>query len=131
MRATDRSSASPHLMAALVVDLLELVDIDKHQRKRQPIGHASLYLTLEVLLKMGVIGQAGQRIAHDKIASRDFDVRCGDPREQRHVLFVLGREAVSLCVCGADDTEHDVPSDKRNADEGAEFLLLTRTRRIA
>jgi hypothetical protein len=49
-------------MALAVIDRLELVEIDEHQRQRRPVAHGGLDLTVELLVEGAMVAQPGERI---------------------------------------------------------------------
>ena len=49
-------------MAQGVVDLLEFVEVDEHQRQRRSVAIGFLDLLLEPILEHAAVGQGGERI---------------------------------------------------------------------
>ena len=64
-------------VAGAVVDLLELVQVDEHERERDLVAGCALDLAVELLLEGAVVAEAGQRVAQrvgDRLLVADLQV---------------------------------------------------------
>src|SRR3712207_6928366 len=58
------------VVAERVVDLLEVVDVEQHERSAAAVAGGALELALERLVEVAPVVQAGERVAHGLLAAR-------------------------------------------------------------
>jgi hypothetical protein len=58
----DLEDAVAERVAVLVVDLLEAVEVDEHQRQLAPVARGALDLGVERRLERASVGEAGERV---------------------------------------------------------------------
>ena len=102
-------------VAEAVVDRLEVVDVDEHQRQRAAVAQRALGLLGEALVERAAVGEPGQRVGQRlrREALAGVGVGDGDARElgeARDALLVLGAGTAPGRSRSATTMPHVLPS---------------------